>query len=316
MLQQTQVSRVLEKFDAFLKAFPTISTLARAPEDRVLAAWSGLGYYRRARLLHAAAKAIVQSHNAEVPSSIEHLLELPGIGRYTAGAIASIVFDRPEPIVDGNVARVLLRVHGRDQSAADAQDWLWDRAGALVALAESPARLNEGLMELGAIVCTPISPRCDRCPVRDDCVARAGGEPERFPRAKKRAVQRALHCEVLLCRDARGRVLVERRPTRESGGGLWSGLWQAPTLDMPRRARGASAILKAGGLDPGMPLKRRAAFEHSTTHRRVQFRVWEVPNDWCDALRVARPGAVFRTRSRIARLALSNPQRWILLGDA
>src|SRR5690606_18237159 len=134
MLQQTQVSRVLEKFPAFLARFPTLRHLARADEQDVLAAWSGLGYYRRARNLHAAARAIADRFDGRVPASADDLRSLPGVGRYTAGAVASIVFNQPVPIVDGNVARVLIRLEGRDLAADEGQPWAWTRAAELVAL--------------------------------------------------------------------------------------------------------------------------------------------------------------------------------------
>ncbi|MFG0315432.1 MAG: A/G-specific adenine glycosylase, partial [Phycisphaerales bacterium] len=162
MLQQTQVSRVIEKFGPFLERFPTVEALAAAPEDDVLAAWSGLGYYRRARLLHACAKAIVEHHDGVVPDSLDDLLELPGIGRYTAGAIASMVFGQRAPIVDGNVARVLLRVHNKPvpQTEKTTIDWAWQRAEELVGACDDPAVFNEAMMELGATVCVPKGPRC------------------------------------------------------------------------------------------------------------------------------------------------------------
>jgi len=318
MLQQTQVSRVLEKFAPFVERFPSIDALARAPESRVLTAWSGLGYYRRARLLHAAAKAIAREHAGRVPEGHADLLALPGVGRYTAGAVASIVFNRPAPIVDGNVARVLLRIHGREQSAAQAQDWLWSAADRLVACARSPALFNEGLMELGALICTPRAPKCGRCPIRESCLALASGDPERIPLPKTPARQKPLYCDAILCRDARDRVLIERRPATSSGvaGALWAKMWQAPTIEHAAPIRSARALADALGLPADAPLHRLESFEHGTTHRRVRFTVWHMPPDLAESLRRARPGSSFRTRAAIANLALSNPQRRILLAGS
>ncbi len=315
MLQQTQVSRVLEKFAPFLDRFPSLADLARAPESRVLAAWSGLGYYRRARLLHGAARAIARDHHARVPETLDELLALPGVGRYTAGAIASIVFHKPAPIVDGNVARVLLRIDARRQSASQAQPWLWQRAEGLVSSAQSPAAFNEGLMELGAVICTPRAPKCDRCPVRQHCAAFASGDPERIPLPKTPARQHAIYCDVLLCRDPRGRILVERRPSKSPGvaRALWAGMHQAPTLEHATPIRSPRALASLLNLPSHPPLQRLEAFDHATTHRRVRFIVWRVPAEHAPALRAARPGASFRTREAIADLALSNPQRRILL---
>ncbi len=173
MLQQTQVGRVLEKYGPFLRRFPTVRALAAADEQEVLAAWSGLGYYRRARLLHCAARAIVERHRGRIPDDAAALRALPGVGRYTAGAIASIVFGRAEPIVDGNVRRVLLRIEGRAVRAKrDGNDgWCWDQAGRLVKSAASPAVFNEALMELGATVCVPRGPKCVACPIAAWCAS-------------------------------------------------------------------------------------------------------------------------------------------------
>ena len=160
MAQQTQVRRVAERFERLLRRFPTPAAMAAAPLADVLEEWQGLGYYRRARMLHAAAAAIVERHGGRVPRQLEALLDLPGVGPYTAGAVASIAFGARAPIVDGNVARVLLRVAGVELAAdaPRAQRWCWERAEALVARAGSPAILNEGLMELGATICTPAAP--------------------------------------------------------------------------------------------------------------------------------------------------------------
>ncbi|MFN9968973.1 MAG: A/G-specific adenine glycosylase, partial [Phycisphaerae bacterium] len=262
MLQQTQVSRVLEKFEPFLQRFPTVGALAAAPEQDVLAAWSGLGYYRRARLLHACAKSIVRDFGGVVPRDVDSLQELPGIGRYTAGAIASIVFNRPEPIVDGNVCRVLQRLDAKPGSASDKEviAWAWERAESLVrqcpnspshlaarsegasthrangADAVTPATFNEGLMELGALVCTPAAPKCLVCPLRDLCLAREQGLVDEIPAPKARAKRsRVYHDTVVVWRKtARGvEVLLEQRPAT----GLWAGLWQPPTVESATRTR-------------------------------------------------------------------------------
>ena len=167
MLQQTRVSAVLEHYRRFLQRFPTVQKLASARESSVLAAWSGLGYYRRARMMHAAAKAIVKQHGGKFPGGIAELRALPGIGRYTAAAIASIVFDAPAAVVDGNVERVLGRVFGADLAGEP----LWQTAEALLSL-KRPGDFNQAMMELGAIVCLPRQPRCSICPVFGLCATR------------------------------------------------------------------------------------------------------------------------------------------------
>lgn len=231
MLQQTQVARVAERFGPMLARFPTPPSMAASPVEDVLSLWAGLGYYRRARLLHAAAREIVARFGGVVPSDPLDLRSLPGVGPYTAGAIASIAFGIPCPLVDGNVARVFQRVHARPGSSSEpaVMRWAWKQAGLLISAAAAggvpPAQVNEGLMELGATVCTPASPRCGECPLAGSCLARAKGAQARIPRPKARAARAtlSLRCAVLL--DARGRVLMHRRPP----GGLWPGLWQPPT---------------------------------------------------------------------------------------
>ena len=184
MLQQTQVVTVTKRYRSFIRAFPSVRTLASAPAARVHEAWAGLGYYARARNLHAAARAIVARHSGRIPADVVALQALPGVGRYTAGAVASIGFGKPVPVVDGNVARFLARLFGVEDPPARAAGArrLWAIAGKLVARASSPGEINQALMEVGACVCTPRAPRCGDCPVRRWCVARALGAAEAFPR--------------------------------------------------------------------------------------------------------------------------------------
>lgn len=264
MLQQTQVSRVLEKFGAFMERFPTVRALAAAPEDDVLAAWSGLGYYRRARLLHAAAKVVVERHGGVFPEDAAALLALPGVGRYTAGSIGSIVFGRRVPILDGNVERVLLRIHGNDAPPKDTatQAWAWGEAARLVEASASPGVLNEGLMELGATVCTPGAPRCPACPLKGVCAAFAQGRTAEIPRPKPRAKRTDRFVVCFLVEDG-GRVLMETRGET----GLWAGMVQAPGVegDAPIGVADAAAAV---GVVAGEEIDR---FVHITTHRRVSF---------------------------------------------
>lgn len=305
MLQQTQASRVAERLPTFLARFPDIRALARADEDAVLAQWSGLGYYRRAKHLHAAARAIAQDFSGAVPQNTDSLLTLPGVGRYTAGAIASIAFGQSAPIADGNVARVLLRIEGKpmEHGAPDTMQWVWKESARLVAHAANPAAFNEGLMELGATICIPKNPRCPACPAAPLCRARKQGQQNQIPTPKRRAQRTTLHHAAVIVRDARGRILVEQRPPR----GLWAGLWQPPTLETTDRAAKKPEIAAALGL---ANVRKRAAFEFLTTHRLVRFTVWEAESeDGGSAMRGA-----FKTSSQIKRLALGTPQRKILLG--
>ncbi len=271
MLQQTQVARVLEKFTPFVKRFPTPTALADAPEEDVLAMWAGLGYYRRARLLHAAAQACRDDHAGAVPKTADALKTLPGVGAYTAGAIASLVHHEPVPIVDGNVSRVLLRIEGRDAPHGDpaATRWAWQRAGEL---AEASGRrhiapFNEGLMELGATVCTPKSPSCAACPVERLCVARAEGRQHEIPSPKRRAERTALYLACGIALDPDRRILLERRP--ESG--MWAGLWAPPCVERTDRAPQPRTLRTATGAATS---KKVGAFTHETTHRAVHVGVY------------------------------------------
>ncbi len=300
MLQQTQASRVAERFHDFLAHFPDVHALARASEEDVLAAWSGLGYYRRARLLHRAARAIVERHAGRIPADAAALRALPGVGPYTAGSIASIVFGAPEPIVDANVRRVVSRLDGEEHTDARA----WDRARALVGTARSPAIFNEAMMELGALVCTPRAPRCASCPLARSCRARREGRAERIPAPRRGPERRPVHHASVVVRDGRGRLLVERRPDR----GLWAGMWQAPTLEHEAASPAKRDLLAGIGLTDAAL---RETFTHLTTHRRVEFAVWE--GRLAPRARPARGS--WATVSRVRAMALSSPQRRILLGE-
>jgi A/G-specific adenine glycosylase len=278
MLQQTQVSRVLERFPKFIARFPTVQSLAAADEREVLALWSGMGYYRRAKNLHAAARHIVDHFGGVVPRDVPELLALPGVGRYTAGAIASLAFGVAAPIVDGNVARVMLRVHGREVRAddRDSQAWLWVQAGLLARAGASlrpmgAAIANEAIMELGATVClpAPATPRCGKCPLRGTCTARKDGTQDRIPLPKAAAARRTIYCATIVIRDRRGRYLLEQR----GPDGMWAGLWQSPTIERtdrpPTRAEAARSVgLAAASLQP------QSGFSHITTHRTVEFAVF------------------------------------------
>jgi A/G-specific adenine glycosylase len=226
MLQQTQVERVKDYFARFVGRFPDVQTLAWAREREVLRLWEGLGYYRRARQLHAAARVIAAEHGGEFPRTVAGLRKLPGIGRYTAGAIASIAFGVPAPIVEANSRRVLARLVGHDQptggTAGDGP--IWEIAERLVPR-KQPGRFNQALMDLGATICTPTRPRCTACPLAAVCLAHRTGRTETIPvTAARTATQRLTETAVVLRR--RGAVLLERR----GAGEWWEGLWDFPRL--------------------------------------------------------------------------------------
>jgi A/G-specific adenine glycosylase len=224
MLQQTQVATVLPYYARFLERFPDVHALAAAPQDEVLALWSGLGYYSRARHLHRCAQTVVSVHDGAFPRDSAALATLPGIGRSTAAAIAAFCFGERVAILDGNVKRVLTRAigFGDDIGVAANENKLWDHARSLL-----PARgieaYTQGLMDLGAGVCTRRRPQCDACPLQTGCVARAEGRPEAYP-VKTRKLQRGQRANALLCLQQGSNVWLVRRPER----GVWAGLWSLP----------------------------------------------------------------------------------------
>ena len=227
MLQQTRVETVKDYYSRFLARFPDVGTLAAADEESVLEAWSGLGYYRRARLLHRGARYVLESHDGVVPGTADTLRKVPGIGRYTAGAITSIAFDRPAALVDGNVARVVSRLLAiREPERQGANHAIhWEVAQAVLERG-SPRVLAQALMELGATVCTPQSPSCSSCPVRSACKAHAEGLSDSIP-AKRKKIAQPVDDLWALAIYWRGQLLLERRP--ESG--LLAGMWCLPLMD-------------------------------------------------------------------------------------
>jgi len=240
MLQQTRVAAVIEHYLEFLRRFPTVQKLAAAREASVLAAWSGLGYYRRARMLHAAAKVVVREHGGIFPTTTERLRTLPGIGRYTSAAIASIAFGEPVAVVDGNVERVLQRVMGKRLAG----EQLWTAAGDLLE-AKRPGDFNQAMMELGAVVCTPRAPACLTCPVIELCATRGELAGKAKPvRQKKREIHYALNH-----RNGDGRNDEVFLVQRERKASLMAAMWELPELTLPERtmtngAHGPSFILR------------------------------------------------------------------------
>lgn len=222
MLQQTQVDTVIPYFERFLRELPDIPSLASAPLDRVLKLWEGLGYYSRARNLHHAAQIVVEQYGGRLPSAVDELVKLPGIGRYTAGAIASLAFDVDAPVLDGNVIRVLARLFDfqEDVSSDSARRTLWRIAGDILPAGRA-GPWNEGLMELGRRVCTPKKPSCQICPLREYCQARLAGAQEHRPVKTPRKAIPHVEVAAAIIRADDGRVLIARRPEDKMLGGLW-----------------------------------------------------------------------------------------------
>lgn len=303
MLQQTQVSTVLAYYERFLDRFPDVQSLAAAPLDDVLALWSGLGYYSRARNLHRCAQQVVDGHGGHFPGSAAELATLPGIGRSTAAAIAAFCFGERAAILDGNVKRVLTRAlgFGGDLASTAAERELWAAAEALL-----PARdvdvYTQGLMDLGATVCLVRDPHCLLCPLRETCVARREGRPEAYP-VKTRRLNRGARRHALLWLQQGGRWWLVQRPDR----GVWAGLWSLPEFES------ADALLALTGGWPGRG-ERLPTIEHALTHFdwTLEPLRWTLPpRARLPAALAGWPGQWFEPRAAMA-LGLPAPIRRLL----
>ncbi len=285
MLQQTQVKTVIPYWERWMRELPDIRALANAPQERILKLWEGLGYYTRVRNLQKAAQQLTRENSAVFPREFEDILALAGVGRYTAGAISSIAFNEPAPILDGNVIRVLTRIHGIGENPRDkaTNARLWELAGELVHTARKAkfagaasfqvsgpcSALNQALMELGALVCTPRSPSCATCPLRDQCIAHATGRTEALPNLGPRVVptERRFIALVLECN---GHWLVTRRPA----GVVNAGLWEFPNTELGTRTDDApgEAARRLGLIANSLaPL---CVIRHSITRYRIILEAW------------------------------------------
>jgi A/G-specific adenine glycosylase len=277
MLQQTQVSTVLDYYDRFLQRFPDVVALAKAPLDDVLGLWSGLGYYSRARNLHRCAQAVCDQHGGVFPRSSTELVCLPGIGPSTAAAIAAFCFGERVSILDGNVRRVLTRLlaFDADVSLASSQQALWDAAQTLLPLQPSEADMvayTQGLMDLGATVCTRTQPKCLLCPVQAVCRGQEQGEPQRFPVKTRKVLRRQETWSLLvLQRDVDGAVWLTQRPAK----GIWAGLWTPPVHEGAALPNSVVPVL------PEPPVLQEVVV-HQLTHRELRLHPWaaQVATEW------------------------------------
>ncbi|RZJ55544.1 MAG: A/G-specific adenine glycosylase [Acidovorax sp.] len=265
MLQQTQVSTVLDYYARFLARFPDVAALAAAPQDEVMGLWSGLGYYTRARNLHRCAQQVMLEHGGAFPRSAEMLATLPGIGRSTAGAIAAFCFSERVPILDANVRRVLTRLLGFDADLASAKNErvLWEHAQALLPdrdLVNAMPRYTQGLMDLGATVCVPRAPRCEVCPLNHVCVAFKNGDPERYPVKTRKLSRRSESWQLLVLRNPQGQVWLQRRP----GAGIWAGMHCVPIFEDSASLHRCVQTLQAFS---GVSVQELQPFVHVLTHR-------------------------------------------------
>jgi A/G-specific adenine glycosylase len=288
MLQQTRVAAVVPYYERFLREFPTVSSLAEAPVDRVLALWSGLGYYRRARMLHAAAKRVVLEYDAALPENPDALARLEGVGAYTAGAVASIAFGLRAAAVDGNVTRVIARLFAirDDVKTARAKAGIWELARRLVPEGEGhPGDWNQALMDLGATVCLPGEPKCAACPVAMDCRARALGIARQLPRATPKRAPTLVYRVALVLASASGVLLARRRPDV-----LFGGLWEPPSHQGEVGVLATRLRVQVAALVP------MGEVVHVLSHRRLVVNVvrgelprrkrWRLPGPEYDAIEV------------------------------
>jgi A/G-specific adenine glycosylase len=304
MLQQTQVSAVIPYYLRFTGRFPDIASLARAAEDDVLALWSGLGYYARARNLHAAAQRMAAEHGGRFPEDFDAIVDLPGIGRSTAGAISVFAFGARRAILDGNVKRVLARYFGIEgfPGTSSIEKQLWLRAESLLP-AEDVEAYTQGLMDLGATVCTRGRPRCEACPLRGDCVAYAQGRTEELPSPRPRKALPEKSTVMLILRRG-GEVLLEKRPAP----GIWGGLWSFPEV---ADAAQAQAIARdrfgiEATIEAMLPDVRHVFTHFGLTIRPAVLRVQRLDP------RVQAPGAMWLNLEEALDAALPAPVRGIL----
>ncbi len=268
MLQQTQVETVKPYFERFVARFPDVATLAAAPQDEVMRLWSGLGYYARARNLHRAAIEIAARHGGRLPESLAELMELPGIGRSTAGAILALARGQRQPILDGNVKRVLARVFLVEEAADSSAGLkkLWTLAEAATP-ASRVAAYTQAIMDLGATVCTRANPACSRCPLAQGCRAFAAGRAGSLPAPRRRAPRRLTRTHMIFALTE-GCVLLERRPPR----GIWGGLWAPPEFGQAADAEAALAMR----FGIAGPTRRLAPVLHAFTHFDLEIEPWVV----------------------------------------
>src|SRR4051812_38943367 len=304
MLQQTQVATVIPYFERFIARFPDVASLASAAEDDVMALWSGLGYYARARNLHRAARDVVERFGGVFPSTFEALVSLPGIGRSTASAIAAFASGEARPILDGNVRRVLARhaaIPG-DPTSSGVQQVMWAEAEARMPR-ESVEAYTQGMMDLGATLCLPRKPLCLLCPVNDDCIARREDRVGELPGRKVRPVAPRRRIAMLVV-VSRGEVLLEKRPAR----GIWGGLWSLPETAV--EAKPADALRTEWGLEASI-IEPLAPFEHAFTHFTLEVTPWRIEPRRASALSESKP-ATWLPLADLAGAALPSPVRKLL----
>lgn len=326
MLQQTTVAAVIPFYQRFLERFPDIRTLASAEIDEVLPLWAGLGYYSRARNLHAAVRFVMEKHSGRFPENFEEVLALPGVGRYTAGAVCSIAFDQKTPIVDANIMRVLARVlclEGDIKSGAN-QKRLWRESEKLVAASTHPALFNPAMMELGALICTPKKPECKACPVSKFCCAFQKDRQNELPQFAPKKEKKQLHDLCLFIGDER-EVLLRQRTPQNTERSWWHGMWELPRTTVAEGESTSQALrrlmekLQIEG-EPGGKLK---TLKHTVTVHSITLECYEVTTsqssftsgelfEWDETRQLAIPSTMKKLLKWLERRRLQSRQLELL----
>ncbi|BFM49684.1 A/G-specific adenine glycosylase [Marinomonas sp. THO17] len=306
MLQQTQVTTVIPYYHKFMTSFPTVEALAAAQQDEVLAHWSGLGYYARARNMHKAAKMLVDEFDGEFPASLEAVCELPGIGRSTAAAILSISRGTQTAILDGNVKRVLARFHAVPTWPGEkkTEQAMWELAQAYMP-SERCGDYTQAMMDLGATLCTRSKPQCLLCPVQDDCLGRRSEDPTQYPvRKPKKAIKPEKATQMLVMINSAGNILLEKRPAT----GIWGGLWSLPELASDESVYMHAEQRFVTKLSSVTPL---SSFRHTFSHYHLDISPSLVS---CDEVNLVAEGDKYQwfTLSQALALGLPAPVRKIL----
>jgi A/G-specific adenine glycosylase len=275
MLQQTRVDTVIPYFNRFIEWFPTIEDLANANEDKVLKAWEGLGYYSRVRNLHSAVQEVNAKYEGKVPDTPKEISNLKGVGPYTAGAILSIAYGIPEPAVDGNVMRVLSRILSIwEDIAKPSTRKVFENAVRQVISHDEPSAFNQALMELGALICTPTSPSCLLCPVRDHCQGFHEGVESELPIKTKKNSQKSVELAAIIVKDENGKILIHKRPEK----GLLANLWEFPNIEIHQPTvmeRAQIADLFRESFDMNIKLEKSIGqIEHIFSHLVWNIRVY------------------------------------------
>lgn len=306
MLQQTRVDTVIPYYNKFLQTFPNAESLAYAEEEKILKMWEGLGYYSRVRNLQAGVREVVEKYGGIVPKSREEIIKLKGVGPYTAGAILSIAYGVPEHAVDGNVMRVLSRVLNISEDIAlPKTKKIFEQAVMFLIDKENPSSFNQGLMELGATICTPTSPKCLLCPVREYCIAFHEGQPENLPIKTKKTKMKHIYLKAFVVKNEKGHILMEKRLENQ----LLSNLWQFPLIEEDDLTNAISILCSKYDIGGIKEISSLIQFKHVFSHITWHIDAYSVE---CDNDEDSR----FLSKQQISSLPLPVPMQKILIATS